>query len=121
MQPRNILCIDDKETCHLYDLLFANIDKKLRVTSAKNMPEAIDLVKSGKFDLFVLERTHSEIDGVKLCRIIRQTDKKTPIVFFSGMSREKDRSMAFAAGADAYFVKASDLDQFINVVTGLLD
>src|SRR4051794_354420 len=108
MKPRNVLCIDNEDTCRLYELMFSNFKNRVRLISPKDMKQAIDFVKSRTIDLYILECWHPEIDGLELCRIIRQTDSKTPIVFYSSLSREKDRSLAFAAGADAYFVKASD-------------
>jgi DNA-binding response OmpR family regulator len=121
MQPRNILCIDDKETCHLYDLLLSSLNKPLKVSSAGNLDEAIDFVKSKTIDLYILEPYGREVNGIELCRIIRKSDSKTPIVFYSGMSREKDRSLALAAGANAFLVKGTDIDKFIETVNEFLN
>ena len=121
MTPRHILCIDDSETCNLYDLLFTEIDKRFRVTSVSDAQEAIDLVKSKRFDLYILEPFRPDFNGIEFCKLIRQIDAKKPVVFYSGMSREVDRSKALAAGASDYFVKASDMDKFIDKVREYLN
>jgi DNA-binding response OmpR family regulator len=121
MQPRNILCIDDQETCHLYDALFSDINKGFKITAATDLNEALDLVKNRRFDLYILEPYRGELNGIEICKAIRKNDSQTPIVFFSGMSREIDRSMALAAGATAYLVKGSDIDKFIETVEGFLN
>ena len=120
MKPRQILFIDDKETCHLFDILLSHADKNLQITCATTREEAIDLVKKKSFDLYILEPFRHEINGLELCRRIRQKDARTPVIFYSGMSREIDRSMALAAGANAYLVKGTDLDKFIETVKEFL-
>lgn len=120
MQSRNILCVDDSETCHLYDVLFSQINRRLHLTSAANMAEAVDLVKSKRFDLYILEPYTRELNGIELCRMIRRNGDRSPVVFYSGMSREVDRSLAMAAGADAYLVKGADFEKFIEIVKSYL-
>ena len=121
MQPRNILCIDNEDNCHLYDLLFSRAEKRCKVITAENMNEAVDFVKSRTIDLYILEIYGHGVDGIELCKIIRKNDAKTPIIFYSGMARERDRSMALAAGANDYLVKAADIDKFIETVSEYLN
>jgi len=121
MKSRHILFIDDKDTCHLFDLLLSHTDKNFKITCATSRDEALELVKKKSFDLYILEPYRREINGVELCRKIRQKDSRTPVIFYSGMSRDTDRSSALAAGANEYLVKGTDIDKFIETVKKFLN
>src|SRR5215207_1946401 len=104
MKPRNVLCIDNEDTCQLYDSLFSTSGKKITLTCATDLDEAVNLVRAERFDLFILEPHGRRFDGIELCRSIRKTNSNTPIIIYSGMGREIDRIQRLAAGASAYFV-----------------
>ena len=62
------------------------------------------------------------MDGVELCRRLRERGVTKPIMFFSAMGVQiKDRDYVLAAGADEFLVKSIDLDRFIETVERLLD
>jgi CheY-like chemotaxis protein len=82
--------------------------------------EALELIACEPFDLYIMDYRLPEMTGVELCRVIRKTDKKTPIMFFTGMALEKDRREALAAGANAYLVKPNDLDRITYTIRELL-
>ncbi len=121
MRLKNILCVDDTETCRLYDLLFSGSAQRYKVISAENLEEIVDFVKNDSIDLYILGTYAGEVTGIELCRIIREKDSKTPIVFYSRMSREIDRSLALAAGANAYLVKGTEIDILIEAVDKFLN
>lgn len=62
-----------------------------------------------------------QMSGVDLCRHIRATDSKTPIVFYTATSQQSDRSAAMAAGASAYLVKPNDLENIVPTIENLLN
>lgn len=61
------------------------------------------------------------MSGVELCRHIRQSDIKTPILFFTAKAYPDDREAAMQAGASAYLIKPNDFDKFKETVKRLLD
>jgi two-component system alkaline phosphatase synthesis response regulator PhoP len=60
------------------------------------------------------------MNGIQLCRRIRQTDKQTPILFFTRRVRAFDRETSLAAGATEYIVKPADLEKITNTIKQLL-
>jgi DNA-binding response OmpR family regulator len=70
--------------------------------------------------LFILEHQLREMSGVELCRRIRQTDKKTPILFFSGRTRLMVGEVSIAAGATEYLVRPIGEDHLIDTIRRLL-
>src|SRR5687768_7838505 len=57
------------------------------VASAKN---AVSLMESERFDMYLLESWLPVTDGFELCRILRERHPETPVVFFSGAAFEEN-------------------------------
>lgn len=91
-----------------------------RISTAATPHEALELIASEPFDLFILEHCLSEMSGVELCRRIRQTDKKTPILFFAGRMRRLESDISLAAGATEYLVAPVSEEYLIETVRRLL-
>ena len=116
-----ILCVeDDKDSCSLIEFMLRQEDDGCVVTSAQTAEEAIDLIEKQSFDLYILDYWLPEMTGVELCEKIRQTDKQTPILFFTAMARPADRAAGRAAGATEYLVKPNDLSNLTETVKRLI-
>src|SRR5687767_6016680 len=99
-----ILIVDDEEAyLRLLERLFR---RDYHVMRAKSGEEALELFTSEAFDLFLLDYTLPRMSGVELCRLIRETDLKTPIMFFTEMAHLRDRQAAMKAGATEYLIKS---------------
>jgi DNA-binding response OmpR family regulator len=120
MPAKRILCVDDDEdTCDLLKTMLGRAD--LDVVTASGVDEALRLIESERFDLYVLD---SEIppgfSGLTLCHRIRAVDAHTPIVIFSAHGFESHREAGMLAGANAYIVKP-DVTELIPTVKRLLE
>lgn len=91
------------------------------IISTDSANDALVLHRAERFDLYILDYRLPEMSGIELCRRIRQTDKTTPILFFTAMARPADRSVAIAAGANDFLVKPDDLFRLSGVVKSLLN
>jgi len=69
-------------------------------------------------DLILLDIRLPNIDGVKLCGMIRSNSRlaKVPIVMLSGFSGEDSIQRAFEAGANDYMVKPVHDDTLLRIV-----
>jgi DNA-binding response OmpR family regulator len=92
-----------------------------RVSIASTPNEALELIAGEPFDLFILESSVSEMSGVELCRLIRKTDKQTPILFFTGRTRAAECEISIAAGATEYLVKPIGAESLVETVRRLLN
>jgi CheY-like chemotaxis protein len=116
---KQILCVDDEEdTCSMLRSLLGIID--CHATTVTTAAEALELIARERFDLYLLDNWLPGGSGVELCRKIRQSDKSTPIVFYSGAGLESEREEALAAGAQVYLVKPDDLAALVETVRRLL-
>lgn len=59
----------------------------------------------GPFDLILLDVNLPDMDGFEVCRSLRSTDDKVPIVFVTAKGDVKDHWAGRAAGGDSYVVK----------------
>ena len=117
--PRaRVLCVDDDEDSRvmLITLLrLALIEAKAVGTAA----QALSLIQTERFDLYLLDAWLPGLDGFELCRRMRAFDPHTPILFFSGAAYEADKKRGIEAGADAYVIKP-DVDGLVGSITQLV-
>lgn len=78
---------DDIDSCEIISLLLHHADENYSVTTVTTAEEALNLLDSQSFDLYILDVWLPKMTGVKLCRRIRQSEPDTPVLFFSAMAR----------------------------------
>ncbi|MEO1135606.1 MAG: response regulator, partial [Pseudomonadota bacterium] len=78
------------------------------VDVARNGEEAVDAVKSGSYDIILMDMHMPEVDGVEATRRIRGLDgaaRKTPIIALTANAMAADRQKCIAAGMDDFLSK----------------
>lgn len=92
------------------------------VTIATNGEDAWDKARSEKPDLFVLDMMLPKLDGLSLCRMIRNeaTISTTPIIIITARGGEMDKIIGLESGADDYLVKPFGLGEFLARVRAVL-
>jgi DNA-binding response OmpR family regulator len=81
---------------------------------------ALDLVQRTNPDLIILDLGLPDMDGLDVCREIRQTST-VPIVMLTKRSTEADRQQGLAVGANAYITKPFDANDLQTTVRSLLN
>lgn len=76
----------------------------LQVEEAGDGAEGLAKARSGRFDLIVLDIGLPRMDGLEVCRTLRQTHT-TPVLFLTARNDEIDRVLGFELGGDDYVVK----------------
>ncbi|HEX9930650.1 MAG TPA: response regulator [Pyrinomonadaceae bacterium] len=105
----HILYVEDHDdTRILMEFMLRNAG--FEITSAACGENAYQILESGKrFDLYLLDHTFPDVSGVSLCLAIRELDKETPILFYSGRAFAKEKEEAMKAGANDYLIKPNDI------------
>lgn len=102
----NILMVEDNESvCEMMSMFFETegydatfIHDGLEGYEAyKNDPEPWDIV--------ILDLNLPSMDGIQICKGIRQISKATPIVMLTARDTESDQVIGFELGADDYVTK----------------
>jgi DNA-binding response OmpR family regulator len=72
----------------------------------------LDLAAAGGYDAIVLDIALPRLDGLALCRRLReQHDSDTPVLMLTARDTTADKLDGFAAGTDDYLTKPFDLDE----------
>jgi OmpR-family two-component system manganese-sensing response regulator len=112
---------DDEDSCQMMSIMLNLTDENFAVTLANTAEQALALIETQQFDMFILDYRLPDLTGVELCGRIRQIDSRTPIMFYSGMAREIDRQSAKTAGADEYLIKPNDLNRIPETIQRYLN
>jgi len=117
-----ILCVEDnRDAREMIAALLRQSNEDYQVTAVETAAEALALNMKQQFDLYILDIWLPGMDGVELCRRLRERGVTNPIMFFSAMGvQAKDRDYVLASGADEFLVKSIDIDRFTETVERLL-
>jgi DNA-binding response OmpR family regulator len=72
---------------------------------------ALALAEGGGYDLIVLDVLLPELDGLAVCRSLREQGMRTPILMLTARDAVPDRVRGLDAGADDYLVKPFALEE----------
>ncbi|WP_091660941.1 response regulator transcription factor [Alteribacillus iranensis] len=102
--PQKVLVVDDEES--IVTLITYNLEQAgFQVDNASDGHEAIQLIKLNNYDLVVLDLMLPEMDGLEVCRQIREEQLKTPILMLTAKDEEFDKVLGLELGADDYMTK----------------
>jgi two-component system alkaline phosphatase synthesis response regulator PhoP len=104
--PRKILIVEDEQEIAQLVKLYLEKDG-FRASVAKSGVEALMLVKSGSPDLVILDLMLPEMDGIEVCKRLRNAPDTSllPIIMLTAKSDESDTIIGLELGADDYVTK----------------
>jgi two-component system, OmpR family, KDP operon response regulator KdpE len=103
MDKKRILIVDDDPA--ILRLLGANLKARgYEVATATNGEESLEALQNESIDLIILDLMMPKVDGVEVCRRIRQWSD-VPIIILSARGDEKDKVRCLELGADDYLTK----------------
>lgn len=119
--PKHILVVDDE--VDLVELVSYNLKKEgFLVGSASDGETALTKIRKGKYDLAILDLMLPGIQGMELCRILRNDSKTAglPIIMLTAKGEEVDRILGLEMGADDYMTKPFSPRELIARVKAVL-
>ena len=115
--PR-ILVVDDEQA--VLDLLVYNLRKAhYEVLTAVNGYHALELTRQVQPDLILLDLMLPEVDGLDVCRTLRQ-NSRVPIIMITARGEEVDRVVGLELGADDYICKPFSVRELMARVKAVL-
>lgn len=91
-----------------------------RTVEASNGEDALEQLRQGGFSLVVLDRMLPGMDGVELCRRLREAGDDLPVLMLTARDRVLDRVEGLEGGADDYLVKPFEFVELLARVRALL-
>lgn len=92
------------------------------VSLAHNGEEGLQLVRDEKPNLVVLDIMLPDLDGLSICRMLRNdaATAEIPIIMITARSTEVDKIVGLESGADDYITKPFGLGEFLARVRAVL-
>jgi two-component system, OmpR family, response regulator len=81
--------------------------------------DGYDLASSEEYELLILDRMLPEMDGVTLCKTLRQEQNHVPILLLTAKSQIEDKVEGLDAGADDYLTKPFSFEELLARVRAL--
>lgn len=113
-----ILVVDDEQLL-VKGMKFNLENEGYTVETAYDGATAIDMAKSGGFDLIILDLMMPQVDGLTACMRIREFSN-VPIIMLTARSEDADKLMGFACGADDYVTKPFNILELKARIRALL-
>ncbi|MDB5081687.1 MAG: DNA-binding response regulator [Chloroflexi bacterium] len=82
--------------------------------------EGLNLALSDSYDLVILDRMLPEMEGLEICRQMRQSKVKAVVLMLTARGSVEDRVSGLNSGADDYLTKPFAMTEFLARVNALL-
>jgi DNA-binding response OmpR family regulator len=102
---KQVLIVDDETP--LLEMLGEQLQlhEEFVPTIATTGAQALELAKSDYFDVIILDVGLPDMDGREVCRLMRRSGVKSPIIMLTGADTEADTILGLDAGANDYITK----------------
>ncbi|MDF2430681.1 MAG: two-component system, OmpR family, copper resistance phosphate regulon response regulator CusR [Mucilaginibacter sp.] len=91
-----------------------------KIKTANDGAGAKLLLQTAVYDLLILDVMLPDMNGIELCRQIRLTDNKTPILILTALDQVHNKVSGLKAGADDYLVKPFHFSELLARIEALL-
>ena len=117
-QTTKVLVVDDNP--EIRDIIHVLLEGEgIRVTEAADGSSALHFLEKGSFDLIILDIMMPGMDGLEMCRKIRETSK-VPIIMLTAKGEVNDRITGLEMGADDYIVKPFEMKELMARINAVL-
>jgi two-component system alkaline phosphatase synthesis response regulator PhoP len=118
MGTKRVLLVEDE--ANIRDTLKFNLTREgYTVSEARTATEALRLFRAGKPDIVLLDIMLPEMNGLEVCRIIRQ-ESAVPVIMLTAKDQEVDKVVGLGVGADDYITKPFGLRELFARMTAVL-
>lgn len=115
---RILLVEDDQDIAQLVQLHLQDLDADIEHISRGD--EALELALAQRWNLLILDLRLPGLNGLDVCRNLRQQGDQTPILMLTAKSTELDRVLGLELGADDYVTKPFSPIELVARVKAIL-
>ena len=120
-ESATILIVEDEQD--IRELLAYNLEKEGYATvQAADGKEGLELARSRKPDLILLDLMLPKMDGLAVCRELERDSGtvRIPIIMLTARGEDVDRILGFELGADDYVVKPFNIRELLLRIRAIL-
>jgi len=115
---KTILLIEDDS--HLAEGLMLNLKAEgYQVVHVAQGNQALGVFADGNFSLILLDIMLPGMDGLTICRLLRERGETVPILFLTARDQTEERIEGLVAGGDDYITKPFDLKELLARIQGI--
>jgi len=118
MQKRILVIEDERDIAELIRLHLDDLGFSVTVTGDGNT--GLRKASDGSWDLVLFDLRLPGIDGLEICRRLRQNSGSVPVLMLTSKSSELDRVVGLEIGADDYVTKPFSILELMARVKALL-
>ncbi len=119
MPGHHLLVVDDEE--NLRSMLAAALQHHgFTVTVVPNGREALEVIPEARPDLVLLDVMMPELDGFEVCRRLRASGDRTPVLFLTARDATEDKVRGLTLGGDDYLQKPFSLEELMARANAVL-
>ncbi|GGZ12931.1 DNA-binding response regulator [Echinicola pacifica] len=116
---KKILLVEDDSRVSAF-IIKGLQEEGYEVTLAMDGRQGFDYVKSHSFDVLILDIMVPELNGIELCRLIREEGVSSPILFLTALGSAENVVTGLDAGADDYLSKPFKFIELLARIRTLL-
>jgi two-component system response regulator MprA len=118
-EPTRILVVDDEPAVQ-HALQRALSLERYAVEHAADGLQALERLGAEAYEAIILDVSMPRLDGLEVCRRLRQAGDRTPVLMLTARGEIDDRVAGLDAGADDYLVKPFALRELLARMRALL-
>ena len=116
---KKVLVVDDEQS--ILTLLQYNLEQAgFEVITAADGEEAISMAEAENPNLIVLDLMLPKLDGIEVCKLLRQRKMNVPILMLTAKDDELDKILGLELGADDYMTKPFSPREVVARVKAIL-
>ncbi len=102
---RKILIVDDDAALRHSLAEQLQLHEEFVAAEAETAGQALDATKAGHFDAILLDVGLPDMDGRELCRLMRRSGVRAPVLMLTGADTDADAILGLDSGANDYITK----------------
>eukprot|EP00611_Tribonema_gayanum_P005420 TRINITY_DN14648_c0_g1_i1.p2 TRINITY_DN14648_c0_g1~~TRINITY_DN14648_c0_g1_i1.p2 ORF type:complete len:230 (-),score=66.37 TRINITY_DN14648_c0_g1_i1:81-770(-) len=102
---KRILLVDDDTALRTSLAEQLELHEEFVAVPAPDGGQALEKIKTEHFDLILLDVGLPDIDGRELCKLIRKSGARSPIIMLTAAASDADTILGLDSGANDYVVK----------------
>jgi len=119
MLDKQLLIVEDEQ--RLAEILQKQLEEAgFKVDVANDGYVGKRMIEQQNYDLIVLDINLPLMNGYELCKEIRKTNSKIPIIMLTALGTPDNKLIGFEAGADDYVLKPFDFRELLARINGFL-
>jgi len=120
MNKKKILIVDDDNAyLNVLQKIFSKMEYEAEFAGSSK--EALEILKKESFPLIITDLEMPGLDGVELCKQIKEIDSKSIVYALSGYITEYDTENLEKSGFDGYLSKPVKIEVLQQAIEGAFD